>query len=222
MTYPPPSIRALARDLADNLDLARNLAAGLADGLALDLDLDLARALADNLDLACGLADDLELACNVGAGPVLDFADHLELARAHAHNFADHLADSFAVGLILDLDLDIARNRGRARYLVAALEQVRWVVLPSIKELATSAPVSTAVRSRPAAMACRATGWAVRILPAAHRARWQKEYESELAELVAQGATRRQQIDYGLQVLFNAFSLRRAVAKPLPSPAKDR
>jgi hypothetical protein len=77
------------------------------------------------------------------------------------------------------------------------------------------------LRNRPCRSARWVTGRAVWLLPPTHRPRYAEEYARELADLAAENATRRQQLDYGLQVLFNAFSLRRAVGKPVAQQAKD-
>lgn len=113
--------------------------------------------------------------------------------------------------------LDCALDRGHE--VVAVLEQARR----EIGELAATVK-SVAIakgRSRPAAMARWTTRCAARILPASQRARYAEEYAGELAELAYQGATCRQQLDYGLQVLFNAFSLHWSLRRPATKTARE-
>jgi hypothetical protein len=67
---------------------------------------------------------------------------------------------------------------------------------------------------RVAALAVRAAAAATRLLPAADRARYDDEYRSELWDLAAAGAGRRQQILCALRQLYATVPLRFAILAP--------
>lgn len=217
MTLLPPDRVGLARELEDCATLAHDLARDLVLALARDLDRDRAGALA----LARALAS--------GFDPIVGSIAALDLGRPMARALDRHRAPLRALACALECPPDLPLGRGldrdlaRTRGLVVLFDRLRRDAGQVADEFA-AAPESGGdgnVGSWPVGMARWTTGCAARILPAAHRARWQQEWESELAELAGQGATRRQQLDYGLQVLFNAFSLRRAVGSPVAQRAKD-
>ncbi len=185
--------RGVARDLADDLDLAEDLAFGLVRYLAHDLDIDIARPrdLASELVLVLGRARGR--ACDHG----LD--RDLESLRGRASDLESLLAPARD----LDLDLESLLAPARDRDLESLLARV-GATASSGGQL----PV-------PMLLAGRLTAVAARLLPSAERARYGEEFRSELAEIALAGGGRRPQLAYAYRtVLSAAWQLRAALRTP--------
>jgi hypothetical protein len=194
----------LARDLAD---LLVGACAGIADeDLADDLFGEGGGALARRLECACVDASDLARACTLSFRSLLARAAASDLASDLASLLADarDLADSviFAGGLARRLDEAVAVARDLARRLDRDLSR---------------AGVGERERGRPRRIApsvARLLAGAARLLPAADRARYAEEYQSELWDIAQAGVGRIGQLRYALSQLRNALPVSAALRSP--------
>ena len=119
--------------------------------------------------------------------------------------------------------IDIAREAATHDVFEAAARQrdlmpvVDALIEPDQKERG----VAPEARSREKAQArqptlsgCRLSAVAAWLLPAGERARYGEEYRSELHDLAAAGAGRRQQLGYAIRLLVRAMPLRLAMLAP--------
>jgi hypothetical protein len=207
---------ALIDDLVRDLDRAYDLNSDPALGLdrALDRARSRARALDRNLDqcrgptnrlLALDLARYLDrviarvLYCR-DRNRVLYFIRYLVtvLRLLHDLNMAHRLGSGAAVSLALQ------RTRSRARSLVGHLEEARGLGV-------AREPERQVVVAGSARCLIRFTA---RMLPVAHRARYEEEYYAELWETAAAGADRWRQFAYGFRQLVRVLPLRRELTAP--------
>lgn len=161
---------ALARDLAEALDLDPERALVLARALARTRSRDGAQA----------------------------HAHVLARARLRMPHLAPYLAH--ARDLALALTSGPEPTLDRARTLARALRTASHNV--------GAAGTATSHKMAPATGATKLIRSAVRVLPAEHRDRYRDEFDSELYELTAAGASRAAQLAYAVRLLDRAWVLR--------------
>lgn len=191
------------------------------------------RILARNLVLALDRADSLTAEAitidreigNAYGDLGFDLGKDLDIGRAlgRARRRADGLTNDLARGH------DPVRTYGRARDLASGLQRVLGLIGDDTCELAQSIRVALDLandlaraahvggQSRAGRVASSAAGLlaaAVRLLPAAERARYAEEYRAELWDLTQAGAGRIRQLRYALRQLLSAPAMRFALQSP--------
>lgn len=203
-----------ARDLADDLAIARRRARNLAR--ARNLDRNLGRDLA--LDHAHALGRDLTLARD----RALNHARDLDLTRA----LNDALNHASALALFLSSDGTLASNNAHARALILADQLEKCcararVIVRRLGEPRDVAGGGVVGERMPWGVAVRVTGWLVRVLPVGDRVMYREVYESELFDLAQTARPRRAQFAYAVRSTVGVVSLRRALRTPAPQPRRQ-
>ena len=175
----------------DNLDRASDL------NLARDACSDLYRDLNRSLDLV-----------SIASGSVRDVNDVVARDINRARILARDLNHALVPGRVPDLKA----IRFHAREIHALCVMVSQRIIQANN--ADRTPHTETSRTRMAAWAGRLAALAVWLLPARERARYGAEYRSELHDLAAAGADRRQQLAYAARLLVRAVPLRVAVLEP--------
>jgi len=235
------SARADAEALASDVDHASALAAALASRTSLELvgtrslarDIDVvlvrgrelvsalgrefvsARACADASARAAGEARAIADGADIDAEAEIE---NLAAAEAAAEALAVAEAGAAVAAEALDAAEVLAGALTTARELATALMPTVYQVAElggSERSVPPGARSRRRVKARRVApSACRLTIVAAWLLPAGQRARYGEEYRSELYDLAAGGAGRRQQLGYALRLLGRAGPLRLAVLAP--------
>lgn len=175
--------------------------------LLLEYDPDLAFALERNLIRARALL----INKNSGNRPFHD----------HSPGLADELMRGFAatlgrvIALMDDAALDHDRVLDLSHAQVVAVELSR-----AIRDLALANLEQREAATSPNRVASRLTAAATHLLPVAHRARYREEFARELNELADRPS--RTHWYYALNVLLNAWSLRRSLRRAELAPARER
>jgi hypothetical protein len=134
----------------------------------------------------------------------LDFRLATSCVRAEA--FARKLELAGVFGLDLKRGRELIKALGQARELaVGLMDEGAWP---------TGKSGTRACSRRVTPSARRLVAVAARLLPAADRARYGEEYHSELWDLAAAGAGRRQQIGYAARQLYSAVPVHFAILSP--------
>lgn len=232
----------LARNLADNMEVANGLAG--VDVLAGDYTADIVRIIAGGRRRAIEIACEISSARKLTPARSLDhiyFRENLvDTAHEHACALADDLqsacdrarirAEEVASGGGRYPRRVLAGGRDRDRALVRAHDLVNDLVRDSFlvgdltRKLSeayallrlndgTKNPISYRV-IRVAPSADRLLEGVALLLPPADRARYSEEYHSELWEIARTRAGRRQQLQYAARQLSRAGHLRIAVRAP--------
>ncbi|WP_207400549.1 hypothetical protein [Actinomadura roseirufa] len=218
----PALVHDRDRDRARGLISALELTCGPVRDL--DRDLDRVHATARGLDPcpAHHLAHDL-----AGLGGV---ARVLARVRGLARDLTEALNRALDCAFDLTRDFDRDRDRGLAGILTRTLARALGLARGCHEELISAVGCARRLMARPQARslprpasasrpreqagvvvtgaAARTAAWAVRVLPAADRPRYSDEFRSELWELAAAGAGRREQFRYAARLLTRAPSLR--------------
>ncbi|HEX6074136.1 MAG TPA: hypothetical protein VFZ32_02605 [Micromonosporaceae bacterium] len=225
LTPQTPQDRHLIDDLRRDIDLARELAyylvsdidplhelgpdiaraRELARSCARNLDREIVRA--RNFDRHIVSARNLASARNLGrvhARAARDLASIRDLLKAH----------SLARTRAGQLDV-VLRSAVRKADLLYRTWKGRGPQNPAVSSTAPERPPV-----RPRRVAIRAADIAAKALPVAHRARYRDEYQSELYELAAAGASWWQQMRYAIRLLDRSWELRYELRKPAARRAR--
>jgi hypothetical protein len=211
-------------DLAQALDRARARERDLALALARarDRDLDPAHTrLAQLRDLAFTRARTLalDLARTLDLDLALDLDTGLHRAFARAHDLALDLASDLALNLDTELTLALVRIHAHSRRLARALEDASgriYQILVLLGEANDAAAVNGEKMTGEVVnnSSLRLVTWAVRMLPAGERGRYEQEFQAELFELRME--PRRRQFAYAMRVSIRTIWLRRELRRPIP------
>jgi hypothetical protein len=169
-----------------------------------DLDRDRARDLVRALDLI----RDRDRARPLVCGHVLACARDLDLGHGRDLNL-DHDLDLIR-DLVRELDVDLDRDFDLGRAHDVANDLVTVLRHCGERGVFGSDALETDVH-RLSPMADRIARQAVKVLPVAHRFRYEEEFRGDLASIAQDGASRPQQFGYAIRVLSRGLMLRAAL-----------